>query len=90
MGGQVLITGVSRRTYSRQAAILLVAHPTIRNYGRKKTTTFGRGIRLHIVLLALEADTTPIIYCLSNFLEPIYIWLSVVLMPVHIAEHIVF
>jgi len=45
MGGQELRTGISRRSYSRQAAILFLALPAIKNDGRKKTTTIGRGLR---------------------------------------------
>lgn len=45
VGGQVLKTGKSRRSYSRQAGILFLSHPAIKNDGRKKTTTFGRGLR---------------------------------------------
>lgn len=30
VGGQVLKTGISRRSYSRQAGIVFLAHPAIR------------------------------------------------------------
>lgn len=41
VGGQVLQTGKSRRTYLRQAAILLVAHPAIETMDEKKPHLTG-------------------------------------------------
>ena len=41
VGGQVLKTGESRRSYSRQAGILFLSHPAIKNDGRKKPQLSG-------------------------------------------------